>query len=198
MIDITKFCAVSDVRSYLTKPWRCAEGVAASNGHILVLVPDDGGDYAAEPESMAGKIAQFETDYPGGAEWLDAASLAIPEGKKCWDCGGSGHVYERECDECDGDGEFEHGSHTYECKECDGSGSITSKRAFADAEKQACYRCNGTGHEFLAAPIGNTFAQSRYITLLATLPNCRVAPDGNKAMPFVFDGGRGWLMPCRG
>ena len=199
MIDITQFCSGKDPRDFMMKPWRSGNWIVASNGHVIVLVPDEGGEYAAEPEVMEGKIAKFEAEYLGGIEWLDVSSITLPDPVKCTDCSGSGYLYVMDCLECDGEGEFEHGSHDYECKECDGAGQVTSKWKFDDSKKEPCARCRGSGTTYQPVKVGNTFAQRQYIEKLAKLPNCRLSPDGDhNPMPFVFDGGRGWLMPCRG
>lgn len=198
MIDVTQFCSLADTREYLLKPWRCEQGIAASNGHVLVLVSDDGGEYQPEPESFKGKIAEFETKFTGGPEWIDVVSIQLGDSGICKYCRGRGCNYVVECDECDGDGDFIHGSHTYDCKECDGDGTILCSKDSDGAKRVSCFNCDATGRGFQPVQVGNSFAQGRYLEKLAKLPNCQIAPDGDKAMPFVFDGGRGWLMPCRG
>ena len=41
--DLQKFCATdTDPRAHIRKPTRCAEGIVATNGQILICVPDDG------------------------------------------------------------------------------------------------------------------------------------------------------------
>lgn len=59
----------------------------------------------------------------------------------CEACNGSGVVHERDCDECDGEGEFDHGSHTYVCKNCEGTGDIDADPS--PGEERTCWACDG-------------------------------------------------------
>lgn len=196
-IDLQKFCATNDPRPYLLAPWRCAEGVGATNGHILICVSDDGGQYADVKDNIAPVVSKFKAGLSDPARlWFDAASLVLPEPVKCRHCDGTGYTYEDDCDECDGEGEFMHGSHFYDCKECDGSGKIDGH---GSGEKKSCWSCSGTGEGFAAVKVGQATLQRKYLSMLAHLPGCRIGTLGaNDAAVFTFDGGFGAVMCCRG
>lgn len=200
MIDFKKYCATSgDIRNHLQTPTRCAEGIIATNGHILICVPDDGQEhYPATKESIAETVAKFKSTIGDpDRQWVYAKAIHLPEPIKCRHCDGVGYTYETDCEDCDGDGEFEYGSHTYECKNCEGSGKIESHKGSPE-HKQECYSCDGTGQGFQAVAVGRTFLQRRYLAMLAELPECRLGTIGySEAVAFTFDGGWGMVMPCR-
>lgn len=67
MIDLQKFCATdTDPRPHIRRPTRCAEGIVATNGQILICVPDDG----RECDST-------------GAHWLENGVLPDEVGLPC-------------------------------------------------------------------------------------------------------------------
>jgi hypothetical protein len=198
-MDITKFCATdADYREHLRTPFHCSEGIAAANGHVFVCIPDDGGSYPAVVDSMKGSAAKFKA-YIGdaGRQWFDAASIQLPERVACPHCDGVGHLYEEDCDDCDGEGSFQHGSHWYNCKECEGSGKV--KTTTSGGKKETCWSCGGTGEGYKAVLVGGSYIQRRYLVQLAELPGCRLGVLGGlDAVSFTFDGGWGVVMPCRG
>lgn len=201
MIDLKKFCHLdlATHRKYLLEPWRCKQGIAASNGHIMIVVPDEGGDYADEVEYMRGVVDRFEQNWIGGGEWIQAQSIALPDAEPCIECGGTGRVCTVVCDECGGEGGFYHKERFYECGKCEGSSRIVIADCFqipTGADDRVCLGCNGTGDLYQVCKVGNAFAQRKYLAMLADLPDCVVSPDGENGMPFKFTGGHGWLMPC--
>lgn len=199
MIDLQKFCAGKhELREYLKKPWRCEFGVGATNGHVLVIVPDQDG--------------QFETIYTGivdavrnindavsthSIEWYRLSDIKLPEPVACRRCNGKGYHYERECDECDGNGTFEHGSHTYDCLHCDGHGFFKSNRG-SESEKKPCPSCDGTGEDAQTVEMFDKHFSTRYLKkLLLELPNCQLGiVRGYGFGVLTFDGGFGAIMPC--
>jgi hypothetical protein len=198
-MDITKFCATdADYREHLRTPFRCSEGIAASNSHVFVCIPDDGGSYPQVRASLAGKPAKFKA-YIGdaGRQWFDAASIQLPERVACPHCDGVGHLYQEDCGDCDGDGIFQHGSHWYDCKECNGNGKV--KTDASTGKKEPCFSCDGTGEDYQPVKVGSPFLQRNYLAMLVGLPGCRVGTLGEfDAVSFTFDGGWGVVMPCRG
>lgn len=103
MIDLTKFSSPTDPREYLRTPFRCSEGIDASNGHILVCVVDDGGDHPAGPKTMNEVVTKFRM-HTGelGRDWFDMRTIALPDRVPCTRCGGRGYEHQEDCDECDG------------------------------------------------------------------------------------------------
>lgn len=197
------FCAVSDVRYYLNHIFKKGDFLCASNGHCLVRMPDDG-TVEIHPETLENtinidRVLNIEAWPQDGFVPFEFAEPEIIE--KCHTCNATGKTFQKEeCDECDGDGEFEHGTNTYECKECDGSGKLRINHG----EKTACEDCNGTGinYAYLTIPDGRLF-NHQYLLKLKALPGITYLPDhsdgehGSVSMRFKFDNGLGLLMPVR-
>lgn len=196
MMNLTKFCSgQDDPREYLRQPMRTAEGIAYTNGHVLVVVPDDGKEYQPAPESVANIIQRMISEHQGCGLWIKMADVDLPGATPCGYCNGSGVVSYEFCSDCDGDGEFLHGSHYYTCKECDGEGGFKSMYG---GHEVTCQGCGGHKEEPTAVSILGVTFQRRYLAMLAELPDCQISPsDMTKAAPFRFVGGRGILMPYR-
>lgn len=113
---------------------------------------------------------------------------------------GTGSRWETKCEDCDGEGEFWHGSYEYECKNCDGDGHIFSKKEDIGAERVDCDMCDGVGHKMVLASVGLARIQAQYLVLLQELPGCQICgwQDAiNNGTVFRFDGGAGLVMHCR-
>lgn len=190
MIDLTKFCRPAGYGYYgvcdLSTPWSRSDYTYASDGSIMVEVsrlPD-------VPE---------RDDVPDVARVIKAAGpltdpLPLPE----IDAG----VVEI-CDECDGHGAFRRCPDCRDsppvCPSCGATGWVaTSINGAYDA---LCNQCFGTGKPRIYVRLSKTvLLQIKYIRLIASLPNARLAfhADSSDApLPFVFDGGRGWVMQVR-
>jgi hypothetical protein len=201
-LDLTPFLATeADDREYLRAPWRCTDGVVATNGHVLVCVADDGGQYADAPNGMSESVARFRAylDEPDRV-WTDVASIHLPTIPVCSVCKGVGHTHYVDCDECDGKGEFKNGSHTYECKECNGEGRIRTSRLSDGAKQRPCYACDGSGQGFLIVKVNGVALQAKYLHRLKALPGCSIGTRPSQPLDtvvFRFDGGFGAIMPCR-
>lgn len=198
-IDIAPFCDRAGTRSDLQKPMRHGAHVVATDRHILVMIEAPDGDYPRVSDSIAEAIARMEEEPYAGLR-IAMMDLALPDPIHCRFCDGNGHAFRIICDECDGDGEFVHGSHWYECKACDGNGYVIASHDCQEAERVVCNKCGGYGEEFLSVRVGETHYQRKYLALLKSLPNCQLEPNAHPegAARFTFDGGRGYLMPCRG
>lgn len=204
MIDLKRFCAKDDPRPYLNAPWQEDGSAFATNGHIAITLnghsdatlPDADPTMAGRIQKLLERIASNDIDLP----------IALPEetGRACGLCGGSGRVVVETCTECDGEGTFEHGSHTYDCKDCAGHGAHTSPALLATDDTIECECCDGLGKIFsqyvdLQAD-GKTYRyQRRYLLLINDLPSSRLIVGSNpvEAARFEFTGGSGVLMPCR-
>ena len=188
-VDLQRFCADDfDPREYLRKPIPHKGYLYATNGHVLVRVaaPEHAGALAEKPDfdAVVGKYIQAEGHAP---------LPPLPAGKKCKDCNGTGMVLMAECADCDGEGDFMHGTHIYECKECDGAGRFLS----ASGEKCECAGCYGHGIKAERIAIGQSGYDLRYLRWIAELPGARFAAGGaiDTAGHFIFDGGDGIVMP---
>ena len=164
-IDLTKFCAADDVRTYLRTPFSYGNYTYATNDHIIVRVdrrPD-------APEGNAKHLPQSSVEK---ALCLDRESvfrrlpiLAFPasETTECGHCHGSGH--EHDCPDCE-----------CECEACDGSGGVLPERS-----------CSIEGINFDAKYIG-------WIMTLPNI-EVETNPKEKLPWKFRFDGDVGALMP---
>lgn len=192
---LRKFCAVNDIRLYLLNPIRRDGYLYATNGHIAVCIPDNPEINASADETRP----DFSFIHKAMAEISDFGTVVaeLPPPVKCPACGGSG--YSVKCDDCDGEGTFDHGLHEYECKNCDGDGTFPG----AKDEKGAvtCHHCDGTGHDpFQTVRVGNSPFARRYVAMLKELPGAVIWTNSENELAsafFKFDGGFGALMPCR-
>lgn len=191
---LQRFCAtLDDPRDYLQKPFRQAGMIYATNGHFLVEIADDGRllEYAS-PERLPKVKTIIDRLRPADFVPIPDMLEMIP----CATCGGAGMHARAECPECDGAGEFDHGSHMYECKHCDGEGYIGS-----DGVPTTCLACDGIGETVVLADlteVGPAKFASRYLRFLVRmLPGpVTIAVSGPKdPAEFRFAGGRGVLMP---
>jgi len=191
---LSRFVGVNDIRFYLNNIIRRPDFFYATNGHIAVRMPIQENVEAYEsdhPRNIADLFIERKSD-----TWVEFPTL--PEGEKCKFCDGTGLGYE--CDECDGEGEFEYGSHTYDCKECDGSGQISNRYGIDRSEKTKCNKCDGKKLKpYQGIRVGGSTYDLKYLKDIADLPGMRIAvPVGPMATAyFTFDGGEGILMPMR-
>ncbi|MGE0047785.1 MAG: hypothetical protein AB7T01_02475 [Acidithiobacillus sp.] len=199
-MDINRFCNPKDPRYYLRTPWIEDGKTIATDGVILVVLDTPVDQYLESDPIIRGKALPMLTMELGkfsgsSVKWHTVSALGIPKRMTCKNCNGSGKITDEAsiiCPECNGDGEFVYGSHTYECAECDGDGLLMrSEPSFSE-----CPACAGIGYKPEACSLlGGTF-QLRYLDLLKGLPNCIIATDrkGGSKLVFKFDGGAGMLM----
>ena len=104
MIELlNRFVANSgEPREYMRAPFTRGDWTYAMNGHIAVRAPKiDGMEIL--PDEHAPKLeGLFESVCPDAC----IALPPLPPQEECSMCNGTGIAYE--CEECDGDGEFEH------------------------------------------------------------------------------------------
>jgi len=204
MIDIYKLTRPSDPRKMCRAPTRMSDGrVVATNGASLIVVPQHDGEFEPTARENEKKIIEW-TDLSVLTDWRPMSSLAMPKLKPCGLCKGSRLIVESACPDCDGLGEFQHGSHTYTCVECDGDGFNSSLMATADDDNaKPCHECDGLGFAGRHQPVLVPGIQDGY-----ALDACQIAqfPPGGE---FAVNGGTldpvrvrgdGWvglIMPMR-
>lgn len=213
-IDLSKFCAqVGDPRSYLHKPFALEGGAAACDGNIVVLAEGERAESDGKSEivhSCTQLMAQVRALIADETRaWVPVADITLTT-FPCDTCAGDGFGRALEdCEDCDGEGTFAHGTHCYDCKECDGTGEVNGERD----PSGACATCYGTGVknwptdfvlEGFVLDTGSSkySAGSKYVALLQRYaPNarlCRTATSGKSpGIAIAFDGGVGLLMPMR-
>ena len=192
MLEILKkFVSQNDPREYMRGPFNRGEWTYATNGHIAVRVPKIDGIATLAEKHIPKLEGPFKRTHSDNAF---VALPPLPPLEKCRFCNGTGVAYE--CEECDGDGEFEHGSHTYACKECDGRGQVT----YSGGIEAACWRCGGSGAKrIVPIQVGGSHFDLFYLHLINGLPGAKFSPGAGRmdmAM-FVFDGGEGILIPLK-
>ncbi|HLP97509.1 MAG TPA: hypothetical protein VK149_03590 [Sideroxyarcus sp.] len=202
--DLLKtFCAKnSSHRKYMQSPIRRDGHLYATNGWIGIRIPDDATVEATDTMELQRLCALFEH---GEIEFHPLP--ALPEPVKCKHCHGTGKIYQEECPDCDGDGDFWHGNYKYDCKECDGSGMLKCE-SNDDSKAESCWDCNGTGEAdyrngAVPVKIGDLHFQPHLLRLICDLPNAKIEqvrttdPQQTPGTHFIFDGGEGVVMPIR-
>lgn len=108
--------------------------ICATNGYIVVLIPENKINKIKEINTKAPKIDNILPKFIDNIE-LDFniiinayKNIPIKE-----------YEIEHLCDSCDGDGKFEHYGHFYECKECNEKGIVKTGRFEKDRNRFACF-----------------------------------------------------------
>lgn len=194
---LERFCAKDDARSVLNTPSRIGDFIYGVNGFIAIRILDK--DLLHVKNSGVTDMTNLASLFSGPTDGVDYFKPLpdLPSVLPCNKCRGSGKDYSTECEECDGKGSFNHGSHTYDCKECDGNGRVDHIHA---ETPRACGFCNGTGHGSLqVVKLGNSGFRLDLLHMIASLPGAMIHyPEFNNTMTrFIFDGGEGVIMPVR-
>lgn len=203
---LRRFCAAhGDTRKQLRQPWICGDGVGATDGSILVYLPETTSEkYRPVYGKLFNVVERFERKYKPAGDGILVADLQLPPMKHCNSCGACGFVIASACTECAGAGRFNHGSHVYGCRNCRASGVHRAPAVGQNstaAGRETCPDCKGEG-EFsmsIPVPVFDGFIRKRYLSMLRDLKGCVLyacADATQNVYPFRFDGGRGWVMPC--
>lgn len=149
-INLQPFCADADEpRAWMRSTVACDGWTVATNGAALIAVPA-GVECApvANVDRVATLAGIMRRAIASAADETAARVCAadlVPELAECLRCAGAGVLRERNCDDCDGRGEFVHGINSYDCKSCHGHGTIELRVYSDDASAQTCSSCRGTG-----------------------------------------------------
>lgn len=194
-IDLKAFCAQPDFGRYVIEfPFKQGEHVYATDGRVLVRVSGDT-PFERPADANAGlvppdptKVGPWNQNKLSDADFVLVLGLNIPP------------VRVETCPDCEGMKAVKYGTAT----------TITPC-AEDDPDAQTCENCDGHGqitHNDRVA-VGENSLSNRYLYLIATLPNCRIgtkrtAPQDSRhdkldygPVPFIFDGGCGYLMPMK-
>lgn len=195
---LRSFCATHDVRFYLQEPLSIGEWIYATDGYVLVRVPNDGRPQSTEHP------AHIDFSKPLLTPCEHYAPLVLPPAPElppCEACDGTGEV--GTCVECDGDGyrECDMG-HEHDCPDCKGTGEIKG----ADEICGVCYgskvrRSLLTSEDYdrVATRIGAAQFNFFLLDRIARLPGLEMGVPSapHERCPFRFDGGIGAIMPLR-
>lgn len=195
-INLAPFCGHDDARPWMNAPIVFEGWTVATDGHIMVAVPDGVASMPAPADSP--KVP----DGVNFAKLISAASIHAQDGElarvraidmlanlqTCILCEGRRVVHEVDCDECEG-GYFNHGSHEYECKACEGSGVLDADES---DHSKPCHDCRATGRSSRTHTPGigtdRYSVAAAYTAMLAEhLPDAEiaVAPDETKKWFYV-------------
>lgn len=196
MSVISKFCGHNELRTWMNEPNRAGGYLYATNGHVAIRMPDDPSIDAADlaPISMMDLFNRLD---PSAFTWHDIPSLG--DVRKCPVCHGSG-LATTPCPDCDGEGDFDYGHHTYECRHCHGDGFIG---AASEKDKDAvpCDYCCGTGIEpYDGQDVGTGYFAKRYLLLISeTFPGAKIGVPEDRESVAMWRCGDvvGALMPMR-
>lgn len=143
--DLNTFCAPTDPRECLRKPFNIGDRTYACDGNTLVSVPlIESFSAISEPVHFIEKILSFVM--PDNAELISLPeNIDWPEPKSCKRCKSTGRTESSICPECGGDGcaEAENEYSTYYdlgCNTCSGEGEIIQP-----GNGDTCAHCNGKG-----------------------------------------------------
>ena len=185
MIDIKKFCAEGDIRDVLNAPFLFENKIIASNGHIIVILPNDGkNEYQQFADSNFNPKRVIDTiESPSVWTAFNKSEIVFPEKVVCVVCNGLGKAEKEECEECEGEGEveLENGYSTYSglsCKSCDGGGYILK-----ESTDETCLECAGTGKvdQYISAvEILGLKIRVKYLRLIIDEENLEFAVDDKK------------------
>lgn len=176
-IRLEDFTSQYDVRTFLRTPFNRDGKTCASNGHAVVLFPENP-DYAELDEKHKLKISHFVAEIEAAVFMPLPANITLPEPIQCGVCKGTGKAREIDCDECEGEGEvcFSNDHHDYEfpCKSCEGKGLKVAVGI--------CDNCKGTGKAFNlinGVKIGDIYIDPNYLSLIIHAPDLQICalPD---------------------
>lgn len=163
-MDITKFCATNDPRSYMHKPMRHDGYLYATTGHIAVRIADDPAIEARPmPQNLQNGILQKMADYTEDRKWQPVPAIDKVSLRDCAYCNGTGRA--KMCPVCDGEAEFEHFGDWYDCKHCKTTGQVAAE---SSDDTDTCSYCLGSGNDANQSfEISGAHIAARYLHLIA-------------------------------
>lgn len=201
MINLEKFCATDDVLGYLKTPFIFDDKIIATNGHIIIMVPNDGNSSYQQSEKI---------DFKGLIDTIKSTEtfmvcnkdeIVFSEMEPCNKCRGSGKSGRKVlCEECDGDGlaEASNDFSTYYdlvCESCGGDGY--TRTLISD---EACSECAGTGEviPFMSTiEILGVHVQEKYLRLIIEEDDLQFAAHSNNIM-LIYRLGEGTIGAIMG
>lgn len=166
-----KFCSTDPTRSYLHNPWNSGGYTWATDGRVLIRIPEVEGFYGTSQAEAFMKTVHrvFASPHKELPTTIPDCLPPLAGDKKCEHCNGTGKCRCAKCrlDEWDG-----------VCAECD----------------NGVYLAPGTG-----VAIGNQVVSSLYLHKLKLFPLVKLfeGPGELECLHFTFTGGEGKLMPMR-
>ncbi|MEH6347749.1 MAG: hypothetical protein V7785_21825 [Bermanella sp.] len=193
-MDIQQWCAKQDVRDYLKSPFNFNGKTLASNGHVLIAVPERAGLPSIYEGLKKGVTKLLQID---GWEFsaLDY-QLELPEKVECEACKGHKKITVNECKECNGEAvvcfENDFSDYTCDCASCDGHGGATIY-----GQGDECEGCYGEGKQFIKwsrLKVCGVDINPNYYQLLRGIENLEVCSDGIKTLYFKASDVQGCVL----
>lgn len=208
MLNILEFCGQGDIRGWMNAPFKIANRVVATNGHIMAILQNKNCTEYAEltkPERTQKYILELIDKIESLDTWqtLDKEQIDFPEKETCKVCEGYGKAIKTECEECQGEGVVNASNDfsTYydlKCASCEGMGFSRN----LDTDK-TCPDCRGSGKtfkEYATVKVLGVNVQCKYLSLVIDEPDLRFAVNDEKNMLMFRSGSRahGAIMSVRG
>jgi hypothetical protein len=168
-LNLQQFCGTDPSRDYLMKPFSRDGFTWATNGHILIRVPERP-EFSDIEQRIKINIAEPLKGF--GVAKFFSPSFELPPATvrgECLKCAGRGHLHD--CPDCD-----------CECEHCDGTGN-------SDSEQFASVSIGPT-------PFALNYVR-QILSLPRVEIEEFAAEQSEKCLFFRFDGGVGALMPLR-
>lgn len=186
-IDLRPFCMIRLGPVDFSRPVSVAEHTYATDWKVIIEVPRRSGIGEADQPTTAG-ISRVMRQWPMPP---DDKFLPLPPGpwpvgsRPCAVCNGTKSAVKCGCSSDDP-----------HCEICDDHMYVSV------AAGAACPECSGDGAMDMLATVAlspTVTVQPKYLRRIAVLPNVRISVDNRNPADgvwFVFDGGRGIIMPC--
>lgn len=190
-------CGVN--RKSLLRPFNLDSFTYATDGIILVrvdLVPE----YEKYIDANVEIVRRFTRLIDNAENEYTPLMPTAYDLVQCTECKGTGKI--ETCSDCDGSGEVSwssDGGFDYEdtCQMCDGKGVVMGSET-----SQPCRTCGWSGFmpKIKVVKHGSKWISPVAANKLLVLPNIQIEVckiNNLDPIPFIFDGGKGILMPCR-
>lgn len=191
-----------DSRTWMNAPFTLGGSyVYATNGRIMArrkLADDEANTFAELPTNHAGRLKFVEVVNNALLHTTQRQAPELSGFAICPTCNGAGKVPEKRCEDCEGTGAFERGTHEYECKNCEATGWTEALTSDPAHHMNWCHSCGGTG---LDIPSHKTCVSqgvrlaARYVQLLAGATLYLGAPE--QTVGWRLGDFEGALMPMR-
>ena len=145
-MDINDFFDPNNYRQWLRAPFNIDGRTCATNGYILLTMPQYGSFNKGVESITTGVRSILESMKE--VDFKPMPFIEMPEKETCNTCNGEGKALRSICEECDGEGEVdaETDYNTYpglECKTCKGDGETITQGGEKD-----CQDCHGIGKRY--------------------------------------------------
>lgn len=181
-------CGTITKRFDLKTPFPWGDHVYATDGHIMVRCPNDGGLTLEDGRKVPDPTRAFACGH------VERITVPLPDAVEtipCVWCRRTGSVTGYQCENCGETQEVMHRGKAveFDCPDCDGKGVIANPEAVMVSDSPRLY----LAARFIGM-LGRHGIEAVDIPANPTLSR-RAQGDGREAVTFSGDGFEGWLMP---